>query len=71
MPGDTYLSDYDYGAGAGYGWSGSEQTLVTGGGHHGGHSHTSFVIWLVIISSAAMFALHGFKVAGFVFTFKR
>ena len=70
MPGDIYGSQYDFGAGAGYGFTGYEQAaMVQGGG--GSSSHTSFVIWLVIISLAAVAVNHGLRMGGFTFVFRR
>lgn len=80
MPGDVYLSDYDYGAAYGYAGemapTGPQQTQIVGGGRHrgsggGGAHHTSTIVWLLVILVASVMILHGLKIAGFVFTFRR
>lgn len=82
MPGDPYLSDFDFGAGYGYAPTGAGQTLVTpastgmasvGGavGMVAGSSHTSFVVWLLILTLGSIFVLHGLRVGGFTFVFRR
>ena len=72
MPGDVYLTNEDYGAGYGYGGfapTGQQQTMLVGGG--GSPSHTSFVIWLLVFTLAAILVQHGLRVAGFTFLFRR
>lgn len=72
MPGDIYLSDYDYSSGYGYAPTGQMQSQVLGGGGGGGSSsHTSFVIWLLVFTVGSVMILHGLKVANFTFVFKR
>lgn len=66
MPGDVYLTDYDFGAGLGYApQTGAQQT--TGGGT----GHTSFIIWLLVFSLGSLAVLHGLRVGGFTFVFRR
>lgn len=69
MPGDIYLPDYDYGAGYGYAPTGQLQTLVSQGG--GSRSHTSFVVWTIVLVTASIVILHGLKLGGFSFVYKR
>ena len=69
MPGDVYLTDYDYGAGYGYAPTGQSQTLQ--GGSSDGAAHTSFVIWTIILVAGAVVILHGLKLGGFSFVYRR
>lgn len=77
MPGDAYLSNYDYGAGFGYAPTGSLQTMVTPGygssgyGPGGSTHHTSFVVWLAVFTLASVAILHGLRFAGYSFIYKR
>lgn len=72
MPGDVYLTNEDYAAGlgyAGYASTGAMQTQVVGGG--GPVSHTSFVVWLLVFTVGSVALLHGLRVGGFTFVFRR
>lgn len=72
MPGDVYLPNYDYGAGYGYAPTGQLQTLAyDNAGGYGSASHTSFVIWTIVIVTASVVILHGLKLGGFSFVYKR
>ena len=51
-------------AGASYGYADY-------GGQSAGVSHTSFVIWVIILAVAAIAILGGLSVAGFSFLFHR
>ena len=73
MPGDVYLTDSDYAAGLGYGGyapTGALQTQQTGGSW-GGQSHTSFIVWLIVFSVGSVVIMHGLRLGGFTFVFKR
>lgn len=61
MPGWVNLTEADYGASLGYA-APLEQ---------GGPSHTSFVVWLLVLAVVAIAILGGLSVAGFSFLFKR
>lgn len=70
MPGDVYMTQEQFAAGLGYAPTGGGQTqIVQGGG--GSSSHTSFVIWLLIFSLGSVIVLHGLRVGGFTFVFRR
>lgn len=71
MPGDVYLTDSQYAAGYGYAPTGYEQTQIVQGGSDPSGSHTSFVIWLLVFTLASVAVLHGLRVAGFTFIFRR
>lgn len=70
MPGDVFLTDADYGAGFGYAPTGQQQSMLVDRSA-GGSSHTSFVIWLIVFTAAALAIQHGLKVGGFTFVFRR
>ena len=69
MPGDIYGVQTDYGAGYGYAMSGFEQTQIVQGG--GSDSHHSFLLWLLVFTLGSVVVLHGLKVGGFTFVFRR
>lgn len=72
MPGDVFLSDSEYAAGFGYATpSGAAQTQIVQGAGGGSGSHTSFVIWLLVFTLGSVAVLHGLRVAGFTFIFRR
>jgi hypothetical protein len=60
------MTDYDFGAG--YGYAPGTGTAQDSGG---GTSHTSFVIWLLVFTLGSLLILHGLKVGGFTFVFRR
>ena len=68
MPGDVYLTNEDFAAGYGYAPTGQQQVMRGGGGSS---SHTSFVLWLLVFSLGSLAIMHGLRVAGFTFIFKR
>lgn len=61
MPGWVNLSEADFGASVGYAAPIQD----------GGPSHTSFVMWTIVIALAAIAVLGGLSVAGFSFLFHR
>ena len=52
-----------YGAGYGYGYDVADAGTV----NPGGYSHTHFLVWLIVITLAAVAVLGGLKVYGFHF----
>jgi hypothetical protein len=70
MPGDVYLTDTQYGANYGYGQDyGAVPAVGNGGGS--APSHGSFIAWLVVLAVASGIILHGLKLGGFTFLFRR
>jgi len=69
VPGDIYLTDYDYGAGLGYQPGAGADTYGHSEGAEPGH--TSFVIWLVVFTVGSLVILHGLRLGGFTFVFRR
>lgn len=61
MPGWTNFTTADYGASLGYAAPVSD----------GSPSHTSFVIWVIVLALVAIGILGGLSVAGFSFLFHR
>lgn len=61
MPGWVNLTEADYGAAMGYSAMSDD----------GGASHTSFVVWTIVLALAAIAILGGLSVAGFSFLFHR
>lgn len=61
MPGWVNLTEADYGASLGYASPNTGE----------GPSHTSFVIWTIVLALVAIAILGGLSVAGFSFLFHR
>lgn len=61
MAGFPNMYDTYYGAGYGYAYSDPESTMV------GDSSHTHFLVWLIVITLAAVCVLGGLKIYGFHF----
>jgi hypothetical protein len=68
MAGFPQMYESMFGAGEGYYDVGDAGSV--GGIDHGGASHTSFIIWLIVFSGAAIAILGGLKVLGFHFVVK-
>lgn len=67
MPGDPWaMQEADWGAGYGYAPAGAPVADVGGSS-----SHTSFVIWLVVLTAGSLIVLHGLRLGGFTFVFRR
>lgn len=74
MPGDIYGMPYDTAASWGYALSGQEQVasgIGYGGGEHETGSHTAFIVWLLIFVLGSVAILHGLRVGGFTFVYRR
>lgn len=68
MAGYPNMFESLYGAGEGY-YDVADAGTV-GGTEHGGASHTSFIVWLIVFTGAAVAILGGLKVLGFHFVVK-